>query len=117
MDQEAVAAALRDFADRIALFDPAPPIPAPPPIGQPATGQPAEPIEIRVGGAHPVQLTATAAEALCVALRSYHDPRDRGRCDQCGGWRLDEALQCLDCGQPGGLFGQLVRERMTRYQE
>lgn len=117
MDQEALAAALRDFADRIALFDPAPRIPTPPPIGQPATGQPAEPIEIRVGGAAPVQLTASAAEAFCAALQSYHDPRDRGRCDQCGGRRLDEALQCLDCGQPGGLFGQLVRERMTRYQE
>ncbi|MFV2020954.1 hypothetical protein [Micromonospora sp. LOL_023] len=117
MNQEALAAALRDFADRIALFDPAPPTAPPPATGQPVTGRSAESIEIRVGGADLVELTPTAAEAFCVALRSYHDPRDRGRCDQCGCRRLGEGLQCLDCGQPGGLFGQLVRERMTRSQE
>ncbi|MFY1699502.1 MULTISPECIES: hypothetical protein [unclassified Solwaraspora] len=105
MQPEALAAALRDFADRIARCDPGPSDGVPPEV----------PVEVRVGAADPVRLTGSAAEALVAALRAYHDPRDRGRCDQCGGRRLDEALQCLDCGQPGGLFGQLVRERLQRH--
>lgn len=103
MELEAeVAAALREFTQRLAPLDPAP-------VRSGA-------VALRVGDADPVVLTESVAAALCTALRSYHDPRDRGRCAQCGGPRLDEGLQCLDCGQPAGLFGQLIRERMARHQ-
>ncbi|ROO61006.1 hypothetical protein EDC02_2928 [Micromonospora sp. Llam0] len=103
MEPEAtVAAALREFAQRLAPLDPAP---------ARSAG-----VAVRAGDADPVVLTESVAAALCAALRSYHDPRDRGRCAQCGGPRLDEGLQCLDCGQPAGLFGQLIRERMARHQ-
>ncbi|MEV4617283.1 hypothetical protein AB0J74_01035 [Asanoa sp. NPDC049573] len=72
------------------------------------------------GSGRPVSLTVTlspaAAEALVAALRSYHDPRDHGSCDQCGTGRLDETFTCLSCGQPNGLFGQMVRERLGRHR-
>ncbi|MFV2087236.1 MULTISPECIES: hypothetical protein [Micromonosporaceae] len=100
--EAAVAAALREFAARLAALDLAP---------ARSAG-----VAVRVGDADPVVLTDSVAAALCAALRSYHDPRDRGRCAQCGGPRLDEGLQCLDCGQPAGLFGQLIRERLARHQ-
>ncbi|GIF67818.1 hypothetical protein Ais01nite_58530 [Asanoa ishikariensis] len=61
-----------------------------------------------------VSLSPAAAHALVEALRSYRDPRDHGRCDQCGTGRLDETFTCTSCGQPAGLFGQLVRERLSR---
>ncbi|MEV4535145.1 hypothetical protein AB0J82_15075 [Asanoa sp. NPDC049518] len=63
-----------------------------------------------------VTLSPAAARALVEALRSYHDPRDHGRCDQCGTGFLDETFTCTWCGQPAGLFGQLVRERLSRHQ-
>lgn len=122
MDEATLTAALRDFVERIAVLDPGGHTShSGPHRAQRASGEgdPARPptaIEVRIGAADPVRLTGSVAEAFGAALRSYHDPRDRGRCDQCGGRRLDEALQCLDCGQPGGLFGQLVRERMSRHQ-
>ena len=118
MDEVTLTAALRDFVERIAVFDPGGPAShsAEQAAGAWISTHPPAAIEVRIGAAEPVRLTGSAAEALGAALRSYHDPRDRGRCDQCGGRRLDEALQCLDCGQPGGLFGQLVRERMSRHQ-
>jgi hypothetical protein len=57
-------------------------------------------------------ISAPVARALVEALRNYHDPRDRGRCDHCGGRRLDDNFfLCLDCQRPNGLFGQLVMER------
>ncbi|GAA1859311.1 hypothetical protein [Asanoa iriomotensis] len=63
-----------------------------------------------------VTLSPAAAGALVEALRSYHDPRDHGTCDQCGSGRLDETFTCTACAQPNGLFGQLIRERLTRHQ-
>ncbi|HEY0698019.1 MAG TPA: hypothetical protein VGD43_09440, partial [Micromonospora sp.] len=62
-------------------------------------------------------LTTPVARALVEALRAYHDPRDQGRCDHCGGRRVDDNLLCLDCGQPNGLFGQLIAERAAQYAE
>ncbi|GIF77546.1 hypothetical protein [Asanoa siamensis] len=50
------------------------------------------------------------------ALQAYHDPRDHGACDQCGTGRLDETFTCTTCGQPNGLFGQLIRERLARHR-
>jgi hypothetical protein len=98
-----LAAALREFVERIGALDPA--SPAGPPAGQ---------VEVRVGGAA-VTLGPAVARALTDALRAYHDPRDRGRCGHCGGRRLDGNFQCADCGHLGGVFGQLVRERAARY--
>jgi hypothetical protein len=73
------------------------------------------------GSAPPVSLTVTvspaAAQALVAALRAYHDPRDHGECDQCVTGRLDETFTCLSCGQPNGVFGQLVRERLGRHRQ
>lgn len=73
-------------------------------------------LEARAGDDE-VRLTVRApvARALVEALRSYHDPRDRGTCDHCGGRRLDDNFLCLDCQRPNGLFGQLVMERAARY--
>jgi hypothetical protein len=65
-------------------------------------------VEVRVGGAEPV---AVEARAFAEALRSYHDPRANGDCDHCGG-ALDENLVCRACGEPNGVFGQLLKERM-----
>ncbi|GIF49986.1 hypothetical protein DFJ67_7992 [Asanoa ferruginea] len=62
-------------------------------------------------------LSPAAAAALVAALRSYHDPRDHGACDQCVTGRLDETFTCLSCGQPNGVFGQLVRERLGRHRQ
>jgi rubredoxin len=90
-----VAAALREFAERIGGLEPAV-----------STG---EPIEIRL------TLRPAVARAFVEALRSYHDPRDRGRCDHCGGARLDDNFLCRDCGQPSGVFGQMIRERAAGY--
>jgi hypothetical protein len=97
-----VVAALRDFVDRIGALDTA--------AG--AVGA----IEVRAG-ADQVRLAMTppVARALVDALRNYHDPRDRGPCDHCGGRRLDDNFLCLDCQRPNGLFGQLVMERAARY--
>jgi ribosomal protein S14 len=64
----------------------------------------------------PLALSPEAARALVEALRSYRDPRDCGRCDQCGTGRLDDTFTCTRCGQPNGLFGELVRERLARHR-
>ena len=71
-------------------------------------------VEILVDGV-PVVLSAPVARALAEAMRAYHDPNDSGLCDHCGGRRLDDNFLCADCGQPSGVFGQLVRERAARY--
>ncbi|SNT62635.1 hypothetical protein SAMN05421812_114136 [Asanoa hainanensis] len=63
-----------------------------------------------------VSLSPAAAEALAEALRSYHDPRDHGRCGSCDTGLVDETFTCTSCGQPAGLFGQLVRERLARHR-
>lgn len=97
-----VVAALRDFVDRIGTLGT-----AAAPVGT---------IEVRAGDDE-VRLAVSppVARALVEALRSYHDPRDRGRCDYCGGRRLDDNFLCLDCQRPNGLFGQLLLERAARY--
>jgi hypothetical protein len=97
---EQVAEALREFAARIDVFDPAP---------GPAVA------EITVGE-RTVPLLAPVAKAFAEALRAYQDPRDRGTCDHCGGPRLDDNFVCADCGRPSGVFGQLLQERAARYE-
>ena len=94
-----LAAALRQFAARIAALDP------------PGS---ATVVEVTVDGTS-VGLTGSAARALKEALLAYHDPRDRGACDHCGSRRLDDNFLCADCLQPSGVFGQLIRERAARY--
>jgi hypothetical protein len=95
----AVREALLEFVERIG------PLHSPLPGGD---------VEIHVDGV-PVVLSAPVARALVEAMRSYQDPNDRGSCDHCGGRRLDHNFLCADCGQPSGVFGQLVRERAARY--
>jgi hypothetical protein len=99
-----VAAAVGEFARRVGVFDP--------PAERGGTGG----VEVRVGDGPAVRLSPGAARALVEALRAYQDPRDRGTCDQCGGPRLDDNFVCADCGQPSGLFGQLLRERAARFE-
>jgi hypothetical protein len=85
MIDDDLAAALREFAARIAALDPP---------GSPAV------VELTVGGA-PVALTVSAARALAEAALAYHDPRDRGACDHCGSRRIDDNFVCADCmGRP-----------------
>ncbi|MGC9665769.1 hypothetical protein ACNTMW_04350 [Planosporangium sp. 12N6] len=104
-----VVAALRDFVERIDALDRSGG------IADPAGGADTT-IEVRSGDDRArLAITASVARALVEALRGYHDPRDRGACDHCGGRRLDDNLLCLDCQRPNGLFGQLVMERAARY--
>ncbi|MEV0560010.1 hypothetical protein [Dactylosporangium sp. NPDC050588] len=118
-----VAAAVEQFARRIAVFD------APPGGGDgghgegygngagggDVSGRGASGVEVKVGDAV-VRLSPGVARAFVEALVSYQDPRDRGSCDHCGGARLDDNFVCADCGQPSGLFGQLLRERAARFE-
>ncbi|KAB1131315.1 hypothetical protein F6X68_28120 [Micromonospora sp. AMSO12t] len=99
-----VLAALRDFVARVDALDP-----AAAPQGELVVGL--RGVESRLA------LSAPVARALVEALRAYHDPRDRGRCDHCGGGRPDDNFLCGDCGRPSGLFGQLVSERAARHPE
>jgi hypothetical protein len=96
---DVVAQALREFNERLDVFDPAPA----PPVA-----------EVRVGDAT-IPLRAPVVRALAEALLRYQDPRDRGTCDHCGGPRLDDNFVCADCGRPSGVFGQLLAERVARY--
>ncbi|MFI5959210.1 hypothetical protein [Cryptosporangium sp. NPDC051539] len=89
---------LRDFAARIDAYEPDAPVSA----------------EIEVDGVA-LTLRAPVVRALAEALAAYHDPRDRGRCDHCGGPRMDENFQCRDCGRLSGLFGRMVTERAASY--
>jgi hypothetical protein len=73
-------------------------------------------VEVRVDGGVAVRFSPGVARAFVEALGAYQDPRDRGACDHCGGPRLDDNFVCADCGQPSGLFGQLLRERAARYE-
>jgi hypothetical protein len=74
----------------------------------------ADAVEIVVDGV-PVRLSAPVVRALAEAMKGYHDPNDRGTCDNCGGRRLDGNFLCADCGHASGVFGQIVRERAARY--
>lgn len=99
-----VLAAIRDFVVRIDELDPA----------APRQGE----LTVRLDGTESrMTLSAPVARALVEALRVYHDPRDHGRCDYCGGARLDHNFLCRDCGRPNGVFGQLVAERAAQYTE
>jgi hypothetical protein len=95
-----LAEAIRAFAERIAALEP--------------PGPPVAALEIQ--GVR-VELTASVAKALTEALANYHDPRDRGFCEQCGGRRLDEHLICAECGSANSIFGQMLLERASRYEE
>jgi hypothetical protein len=98
-----VVAALRDFVSGIEALDAGP------------AGAAVTRIEITGDGRRTgLDLTGPAAAALVRALRGYHDPRDNGPCDYCGG-RLDANLICADCARPQGVFGQLVLERAARH--
>jgi hypothetical protein len=73
-------------------------------------------VDVWVDDGPVMRLSPGVARAFVEALRAYQDPRDRGTCDHCGGPRLDDNFVCADCGQPSGLFGQLLRERAARYE-
>jgi hypothetical protein len=99
-----VLAALRDFTARIDELDPAGPL-----LGE---------VDVRLGGRSlRLPLRVPVAQALVAALRDYHDPRDQGDCDHCGGRRIDANFVCRDCGRPNGVFGQLVAERAALFTE
>ena len=68
------------------------------------------------GQAAPVPLSGAVARALIAALEGYHDPRDRGECEHCGGHRLDDNFLCRDCGRPNGVFGAMLAERAARFE-
>jgi hypothetical protein len=104
-DDELVPA-LRDFVERTGAWET-------------ASGQHAAPVEVAVragGRTETFVLAPGVAGALASALRAYHDPRDHGRCEHCGGVRLDDNLICVDCGHAHGIFGQLLMERAARYE-
>ena len=92
--------ALDQFVARIDVFEPDAPIRT----------------VLDVGGRR-LTLREPVVRALAEALRAYHDPRDNGRCDHCGGARMDAGLQCRDCGRTSGVFGQLIAERLADYTE
>lgn len=99
-----VLAVLRDFVARIDALDPA----------APRQGE----LTVGLGDVESrMTLSTPIARALVQALQAYHDPRDQGPCDYCGGRRIDNNFLCLDCGQPNGLFGQLIAERAARHTE
>ncbi|GAB3810238.1 hypothetical protein GCM10027605_47670 [Micromonospora zhanjiangensis] len=69
-----VVAALRDFVDRIDALDPEAAL--------------AGAVDLHAGDDQlRLTLSQPVARALVEALRGYRDPRDRGRCEHCGGRR------------------------------
>jgi hypothetical protein len=106
MSDADVVAAVRDFVERIDALDPPP--------GAPAVAL----LHLRSGRMQAnLALSAPVARALVSALAAYREPRDRGRCEHCGGRRIDEHFLCLDCGRPNGVFGQILLERAAGYEE
>jgi hypothetical protein len=98
-------ATLRDFVERIEAVAPVSDGPAVARLTVSTDG----------GREASVAVTGSVAVALMMALREYHDPRDNGRCEHCGGRRLDANLMCADCRRPNGVFGQLIMERAARH--
>ncbi|MFC7548622.1 hypothetical protein [Plantactinospora sp. GCM10030261] len=97
-----VLVALDRFVARIDAYDPA--------------AKPLGAVEVAVPGqAARLSLSAPVARALVAALDGYHDPRDQGPCEHCGGRRLDHNFLCLDCQRPNGVFGALLAERAAAY--
>src|SRR4051812_27354743 len=102
MEADELTSAVRDFVERIAALACGPDGPTP--------------VQLDIGDAWQrtsFELTPAVAQAFAAALRAYHDPRDQGRCERCGGARLDANLICVDCGHPHGIFGQLLLERLS----
>jgi|GEM_PF-2530210 len=95
--------AMREFLDRVTPFDPAP------------GSEEAVAVEVRVGTrTERFALTEHVGRALAEALYRYYDPADVGPCDRCGSRRLDENLQCRDCGHVNGVFGQVLLEHAEK---
>lgn len=95
---------LRDFARRIGSLD------------TPEEGEPVTELRVSCDGVEEtLSLSPSAVTALKHALEDYADPRDAGSCDHCGSRRVDRNFICLDCGQPNGVFGQLLLEHSERY--
>ncbi|MEV4411870.1 hypothetical protein [Catellatospora sp. NPDC049609] len=93
--------ALRDFTQRIHALD--------------RTAPAVQELVVRVGEREErLALSEPVVQALVEALRVFHDPRDKGRCDFCGG-PLDDNFLCRDCGAFSGVFGQLLAERAGGY--
>jgi hypothetical protein len=97
-----VLAALKDFVARIDALDP---VAAKQELVLELNGRQAR-----------LEVSAPVAKALAEALGMYHDPRDLGRCDYCGG-PLDANYMCRGCGQANGVFGQLLMERAARHTD
>jgi hypothetical protein len=96
-------AVVADFIDRITPYDPAPQDPPVALVGiRTAAGTATFPV-----GDHVIR-------ALCRALAGYRDPKDRGRCAECGSLRLDENLHCLDCGRLHGILGEVIAHQARR---
>src|SRR5215216_6617401 len=94
---------MREFVERVQPFDPDP------------QGGTATTVEIRRGDETATfVLTEHTARALCEALFGYYDPADIGPCDRCGKRRVDQNLQCRDCGHINGVFGQVLLEQAER---
>jgi hypothetical protein len=94
-----VREALEAFTRRIGVYEP--------------QADPA--VRIAVDGEE-IALSTDVARALIKALAGYHDDRDRGDCEHCGGGRLDDNFLCRDCGRPNGVFGAMLAERASRYE-
>ncbi|GAA1621195.1 hypothetical protein ACFQY4_24295 [Catellatospora bangladeshensis] len=93
--------ALRDFVRRIHALD--------------RTAPAVQELTLLVDGREErLALSEPVVKALVEALRVFHDPRDKGRCDYCGG-PLDDNFLCRDCGAFSGVFGQLLAERAGDY--
>ncbi|MFY1673429.1 hypothetical protein ACN27G_26265 [Plantactinospora sp. WMMB334] len=96
-------AVLRDFAARVAPYDPEPEAGA---VGS---------LDVRFDGKTvTVPLTPYLAGAVAEALAGHRDRSDRGSCAGCGGRRLDENLHCPDCGRLHGVLGQVLAHQAER---
>lgn len=105
-------AAMAEFVKRVAPFDPRP------------DGGTALTVELRLtapdelagpdGECVTFALTEHGGRALYEALCQYYDPADVGPCDRCRGRRLDQNLQCRDCGHVNGVFGQVLLEHAEK---
>jgi hypothetical protein len=97
------AAVVADFIDRVAPYDPAP------------DAAPVAMVGIRTAaGTETFAVGDHVIRALCRALASYRDPRDRGTCAECGSRRLDENLHCRDCGRLHGILGEVIASQARR---
>ena len=97
------AAALTEFINRVAPYDPAP------------GAEPVAMIGLRTpDGDLTVAMGEHVTRALCRALAAYTDPDDRGTCLDCGSRRIDDNLQCRDCGRLHGILGEVIADHARR---